>query len=381
MASGSATASEPQAGDNPQLDENRVHVLVKRMREEREARRRLDAEERPPVVPPSVTTLADRLAEPQLLTRWRIEGWLPVNSRVIVAAQYKAGKTTLVGNLVRSLVDGARWLDAANVTPIDGTVAIFDTEMSNVQLDRWLAEQGIQHSDRVFVATFRGRVVSLNLFDQPIRAMWAQCLRERNVRFLVLDCLRPLLDAFGLDEQRDAGRILVAFDALCEEARLTEAAVIQHMGHAGERSRGDSRLRDWPDVEWKLVRKDENPNSRRFISAYGRDVEVGESALAYDSMLHHLTLTGGGSRKESVVEDALTAIVAVLASAIEPLSARAIEAVLKENGSGHAQKAVREALVLGVRRAAILYKTGPKGAHLHSLASGAPMSGSPAETP
>jgi hypothetical protein len=53
------------------------------------------------------------------------------------------------------------------------------------------------------------------------------------------------------------------------------------MGHGQERSRGDSRLLDWPDVNWKIVKEsqsetdpDEAPGDRRFFSALGRDVNV-----------------------------------------------------------------------------------------------------------
>jgi hypothetical protein len=70
------------------------------------------------------------------------------------------------------------------------------------------------------------------------------------------------------------------------------------MGHSGERARGASRLRDWPDVEWRLVREktengDVDPAAPRYFSAYGRDVDVPESRLVFDPATRHLTLEGG----------------------------------------------------------------------------------------
>jgi hypothetical protein len=50
--------------------------------------------------------LRERLARPRPTLKWRIEGWQPVGSRVMLAAQYKAGKTTVAANLDRALVDG-----------------------------------------------------------------------------------------------------------------------------------------------------------------------------------------------------------------------------------------------------------------------------------
>jgi hypothetical protein len=75
----------------------------------------------------------------------------------------------------------------------------------------------------------------------------------------------------------------VAFDALLRDVgpddRAADGMVVHHMGHAGERSRGDSRILDWPDASWKLVREDlDDPASPRYLSAFGRDVDVPEGA-------------------------------------------------------------------------------------------------------
>ena len=110
---------------------------------------RLKEEERGNIVLPSVLTLQQRFERPRETTRYRIDGWQPVNARVILAAQFKAGKTTTVGNLVRSLVDGDPWLGDAQVLPVAGRVTILDNEMSESQAEDWLRKQGIRNSDRV----------------------------------------------------------------------------------------------------------------------------------------------------------------------------------------------------------------------------------------
>ena len=89
------------------------------------------------------------------------------------------------------------------------------------------------------------------------------------------------------------GAFLVPLDALLAEAGIPDALVVHHMGHTNERSRGDSRLRDWPDVEWRLMRKDDDPASARFFTAYGRDVDVEEQELGYDAATRRLTVVGG----------------------------------------------------------------------------------------
>jgi hypothetical protein len=65
---------------------------------------------------------------------------------------------------------------------------------------------------------------ALDLLDADCRAHWAVWLRARNVRYLVVDCLRPILDALGLDESHESGRWLVGLDALLRDAGIPEAA-------------------------------------------------------------------------------------------------------------------------------------------------------------
>jgi hypothetical protein len=343
--------------------ESRIADEVARLRIVREARRRLDAEDHGPVQEPEFLTLRERLARPRPDVRWRIDGWQPVQSRVMLAAQFKAGKTTLVAALLRSLVDGAPWLGRDVVTPIDGTVALLDTEMAEIQLDEWLRAQRIRQDDRVIVVALRGRVATLDLLDPHQRARWAAWLHERGVAYVVLDCLRPVLDAFALDEHREAGRFLTAFDALLTDAGIPDALIVQHMGHQNERSRGDSRLRDWPDVEWRLVRQNEEPASPRFITAYGRDVDIPESRLEYDPLSRRLTIAGG-SRQDAKVEAALDAVCRVLADASERLSGRAIKTSLAE--SGHPRDTIDAALRLGVTTRALHVEPGANNAKLYS---------------
>jgi hypothetical protein len=358
------SAAEPPAP--PAIDETLVQLFLKRERARREAVRRLESEERPPVVPPPLLTLRDRLLQLQPPTRWRIAGWQPIGARVMLTAQYKTGKTTLVMNHVQSLVTGDRLFGVAEVTLLDGPVLVIDAEMSPTQLDQWYRECGIEHDDRVLIWPLRGTLSAFNILDVTVRAQWAARFRALGVRYVVLDCLRPFFDAFGLDENRDAGKFLVAFDALLAEADIPEALVVHHMGHGAERARGDSRLRDWPDVEWRLVReREDDSTSRRYNSAYGRDVDIEESALAYDDAFRRLILSGDGSRRDAAVRRALAAVLELLGAAPEPLSGRAVEDALEQ--SEHSQKAIRAALKLGIKTKAILCTPGPRGAGLHRL--------------
>jgi hypothetical protein len=281
----------------------------------------------------------------------------------VVAAQFKAGKTTLIGNTCRSLVDGDPFLGRYHTTPITGSVALLDFEMSERQLDAWLRAQRIRNDDQVIPIPFRGQAAAFNILDPEIRVQWAERLRERRTSYVILDCLRPIFDAIGLDENSEAGRFLVAFDGLLNDAGITEALVVHHMGHSGERSRGDSRIRDWPDVEWRLVRQDERASSARYLTAYGRDVDVSECQLAYDAETRRLTI-GGGSRHDAKVERALQAILEVLNSkSASPPSGRAIKGALKE--TEHKRDDIDLALKLGIERDVLDFDPGSKNSKLY----------------
>lgn len=334
-------------------------------RARREARRLLDVEARGVWTPPETRTLADCLAQPAPSVTWRIHGWQPAQSRVMLAATRKSGKTTLVGSLVRSLVDGDAWLGRDAVVQVPGTVAILDTEMSARQLTAWLRAQGIRRPDRVIPVSLRGRVADLDLLDPARRDWWARWAQSYGVQYVVLDCLRPVLDALGLDESREAGRLLVAFDALLRDAGIPDGCVCHHMGHAGERARGDSRLRDWPDVEWRLMRQDDTDDaSPRYLAAYGRDVEQPEMRLTHDPLTRRLTLAGG-TRQDARTDAALDAVIAVLTSSNAALSVRAIQAALAD--SEHPRPAVRMAIKAGVRDGRLVAEAGPRRAILHRV--------------
>jgi len=352
------------ASEEP-VDE-RLAEELERERARREARRRLDAEERGPIADPEILTLRDWLAVPESPTRWRIAGWQPAGSRIMLPAQFKAGKTTALHNLIRSLVDGEAWLGDAAVEPVPGAVVVLDFEMSRHQLRLWLREQRVRHDDRVCVVPLRGQAASFDILEPATRARWAGWLRAAGAAYLILDCLRPVLDALGLDESHDAGRFLVAFDALLIEAGVPEALVVHHMGHVNERARGDSRLRDWPDAEWRLVRQTDDPGSARFISAYGRDVDIPEAQLRYDSSTRRLTLIGG-SRRDAKVREALPVVLAAIDDAEVPPGVRELERAC--GSTDHPRDRIRAAIRLGIEERAIETQKGKGGKVLHFRAS------------
>ena len=343
---------------------------VRRLRIDHEARERLNAELHPAVVLPPVKPLDVLLAEPDTETPYLIDRLQPEGSRVILSAQYKAGKTTVSTNLIRAHADGDPFLGRFTVNTPASRIVLIDDELSEDMLRRWMRQQEIDNTAAVAdVVSLRGRLGAFNLLDQRCLEQWIARLSALNCDLLILDCLRPVLDALGLDENRDAGKFLVPFDTMLRDAGISNAILIHHMGHTGERSRGDSRLQDWPDVIWRLVRESDEPDSARFFSAFGRDVNVPEGRLSFDN--RRLTYVDG-NRADAKTRAAFLAIVECLVAADEPLSGSAIEDAL---GSSHTRAAIRDGRQDGIRRGVIVAERGARNAVLHRIANACPKCG------
>lgn len=362
-----APPAESEDSSGASESEKQVLKQVEYLRVMAEARRRFDDESRPPLTLPAPKSLTDLLNEPDAPTRYRIDKAAPENSRIILSAQYKAGKTTMVANLLRSLADGVPFLNAFDVR---GTarIVLIDDELSENMLRRWLRDQGIENTGAVVdTVSLRGKTSTFNPLEDRTRELWAQRLRDASCDYLILDCLRPVLDALGLDENHDVGQFLTAYDALLVDAGIGDSAVVHHMGHAGERSRGDSRLQDWPDATWKLVRETDEPNSPRYFSAYGRDVDIFEGRLSYDAETRRLSYAAG-SRGDAKTEAAIVAIIELLAKDDgEGLSGNAIEKAIV--GMDHTQKSVRDGIRKAIGRGSIETRAGLRNANLHRIAN------------
>ena len=276
-----------------------------------EARQRL--KKRDLIEPPSGVTLTELLAESDEPLQFRIEDIWPAGSRIVTAAQRKAGKTTLSGNISKALIDGGPFLGTYQVQQVcDGTVALLDFEMSRNMLRAWYRDLSIRNTENLYVWPLRGLGRTFDLRDKDTRAQWVEQLQAIEAKVLIIDCLAPIFSALSITENHneDVGPLLDGIDALLVEAGIEDCMVMHHMGHGAERSRGASRLRDWPEVEWKIVRavddKDEAiDNGSRFFSAYGRDVDVEERELTFDREQRMLIVDPVGRSRAEVKASAI----------------------------------------------------------------------------
>lgn len=362
-ASAAQAALSAEAGDGSEAEQLAIEARMYSLHIEQAARDKIAAESAPVI--PDFTAGADFLAQTDPEPPWRIHGLWPAGGNVVLSAQFKAGKTTLRDNLIRCWCDGAPFLGRYEITPTGGRIAVIDAEMPRTMARRWLNAQRIADAGRFAYVNIRGGAAAFNMLVPTVRGEWVKRLVGAGAAGLLLDCLGPVLAALGLDENSgaDVGRFIAGFEQMLAAAGIPESMVIHHMGHSAERSRGASRLRDWPDAAWQLVRQDDNPASARYLSAFGRDVDMPESRLDYDPSNRWLTLAGG-SRSEEQIRAARGALTDFLTGNPES-SYRAIEAALAEE---HPRQAIRRAIKAAVADGAVLTRGGPRNAILHWLA-------------
>lgn len=248
---------------------------------------------------------------------WRIQDLWMQSQTVLLTAKYKAGKTTLMLNVIRSLVDGKPFLGQFETTPIDGNLLIVNAEMTRRQFRRWLRESGVENREKVFALHVRDAGPSAgNLLDSGVRDLLIRRLNEIDARALILDPLNPLLAGAGVDENAssDVARWFNALKEVEQASPIEDTMLVHHFGHNGERGRGSSKFMDHPDALWTYTVEDtpdpgdddedllgqiDAAPAPRFLKAIGRDVELAKSRVEFDpaTRVLNMPVVGGGASR------------------------------------------------------------------------------------
>ena len=252
----------------------------------------------------SAINLTEFLTQPDETEQYRVTGLWPSQGRVLLAAAAKSGKTTIiVGNLLPSLVDGRAFLGEHSTQPVTRQVIYLNMEVGERIIRNWMRRAGIINTDKISVVNLRGKASALTLATEQGRQRFATFLRNQQAEAVILDPLAPLLATLGLDENSntDVALFFSWWSEVLGLAGVTDDLVVHHTGHAGQRSRGASRLLDEPDAIWTLTKglgtdpaEDDpfNATEPRFLTAYGRDVDHPEEGLDYDPDTGHLAFNG-----------------------------------------------------------------------------------------
>ena len=280
---------------------------VRRQRNREEARRILVAEKLGPPFPlPEVgRTLADALAEPRPAEVYTVDRMHVQGCNTLLVASYKTGKTTLCGNLVRSLVDGVLFLNEFEVDfPDDGSVAIFNYELTpDMQLD-WLEDMQIENQEAI-VEPVNLRGSTLRIWEPDERKRIVEWLKRNEVAFWLVDptarAWRGLVTKEGDNVQID--EFLGVLDEIKVQAGVLDLLVTAHMGREKvaddeERARGGTRLEDWMDHGWYMGKDGQEIDAPRWFRVQGRGKRTGVDAVALDWEPGRMRYTTSGETRD-----------------------------------------------------------------------------------
>ena len=225
--------------------------------------------------------------------RWLVQGLIHHGGSVLLAAQYKAGKSTLMLNLVKSLTTGTDFLGEFSV-PNALKVAYVDMELGYAMAWDWFNDiPGVDYKNMVYFPRV-GLGGQMNFKSETIRAKWARVLRTNQVDLLIVDPLSPVMSALGIDENsaETVRPLLDSFDQLKVEANLQGVVVTHHTGHQNTgRARGSTAFNDWPTSIMSVTKQGEDEQSERAFRAFGRDVAVPTTSLMFDKPTRTLKLS------------------------------------------------------------------------------------------
>jgi RecA-family ATPase len=262
-------------------------------RARREAKKILDIEEAAAKfkMPEYFGHLGQELELPREEVQWTIRDVFPTGANVTLTAQYKAGKTTLINSLARSLADGEKFLNYFDAPDHPGRIVIFNYEVNREQYRRWFDDVGIKNVEKVSLYHMKGS--SIPLLVPHIQDLIVDVLKKLKTQTWILD---PFAGAFTGSGDENSNSDVTVFlnilDIIKERAGVSNLVIPIHTGRAQEhgidRARGATRLDDWADVRWLLKKTQDG----RFFSADGRDVLIEEQALAYNAESRSLTFGG-----------------------------------------------------------------------------------------
>lgn len=304
------TGTDPDAGPSPY--EQAVRRKYADLRVNEDAKEMLSEHRVGQAKPLTGMNLTDFLGTQYEEERYRVgdidRGLWPSDGRVLLAAAAKTGKTTMVAcNLIPSLADGTPFLGRYDVQPVTGTIVYLNMEVGPRTMQRWIADAGIRNADKVIVENLRGAASALTIMSPKGRKRVADWLASHGAEIVILDPLAPLLAALEVDENSnsDVARFFGYWSETLQMAGVVDDLVVHHTGHAGERSRGASRLLDEPDAVWTLTKDQAGDDEKgsdiddlfsvaptRFLQAFGRDVELAAEALEFDPQTRLLGLSG-----------------------------------------------------------------------------------------
>jgi hypothetical protein len=256
-------------------------------------------EEAATLVPVPEKNVEEELDTEYVEPEWRIEGLHIVSSFTTITAAMKTGKSTLMLNLIRSLVDGAPFMGKA-VKKLDGNVGYLNMELDpNVWL-QWAREMGITDKRRVRAWHLRGE--RFPLYHPELQKRVITWLQEREIEALIIDPGHRLLRGWPRSANGSGGEnsndvvaeVCQTLQEIKKAGGVKDLFIPLHTGHSsgdGQHTRGAVMWQDDPDHLWSLWSKEivKGDGGIRQFSAEGRNVDFKPIGILWDPHTHRYT--------------------------------------------------------------------------------------------
>ncbi|TYQ11604.1 UNVERIFIED_ORG: AAA domain-containing protein [Gordonia westfalica J30] len=285
-------------------------------------------------------------------TVWLIDGLVPAAGSLGLFAERKAGKTTTVVEIVRSLLSGDKFLGRFD-THLDAAarVVLLDTEMTADMLHHeYTVTAGCDDLDRLDLWCLRGQSRVLDMRAEAARARWRQRIAPGSV--IIVDCLYTVLRAANIDEaSSEVSSVIGGFTDLGAECGAAGVVLVHHLGKDPSKgARGHSSIEGGVDTI-ATIWLDGPPAAAtpRVFSANGRyEVDVPAARLTREDGRLTLSESPGGpgaSRAASRVEARLSDVLDALAEADGEMTKTKVRAAV-----GGKATTTDDALDLGLKR-------------------------------
>jgi DnaB-like helicase N terminal domain/AAA domain len=234
---------------------------------------------------------------------WIAKGLVAKGSITELGAKVKAGKTTLVLEMVRAVLDGERFLDLPTVK----TAIVYLTEQPSTSFRQSMNRAHLLGRED-FHSLFFSETYGL-AWPQVAAAAFAQCKRV-GAGLLVIDTLSQFAGLTG-DRENNSGDALEAMLPLQQGvADGTGIVLVRHErksgGDVGDSGRGSSAFAGAVDIVLSLRKPEGNsPKNRRLLQSLSRFTETPNDLLIELTDAGYILL---GERRETALKDAKDAI-------------------------------------------------------------------------
>lgn len=205
----------------------------------------------------------------------RIPKLLTMRSNVLVNAYRKAGKTSLMMDLMASMTSDEDFLGTLSCVKLEGPCVYMNIELEQSMLRQYAQANGIEKdNDAALFLDYCGRMSQFKLADDEWRDDFADALYDIGAAALIIDPIHPVIAMGGGDSNsNDEGRYTMELlGEIRRSAELDHLFVVDHTGHQDKtRARGASSKEDWADVLWNVQSAGDGTEGRT-LTAVGRGV-------------------------------------------------------------------------------------------------------------